>query len=191
MVNFGYVVKSFVEDRVNAYFKDIPKYIIEIGVFADTKEDIRHEYETITNKKGEKVKRKKTDKNDAGEKVLIHSDITNAEIMFIMEYGSPTNHIPARPVLEKTIKYAKENLLEKAVSEGLQDYLMTHKIESFKKALDKMCLRMENYAKTGIRRKSLGLEPNALYTIEMKGSDIPLLDTGQLANSIRCVCRKY
>lgn len=188
--DFGKQFKKIVKERVDDFFKDIPRYVIEIGVWSGEEKDTRYEFEKVENKKGELVNKAKTDKNDAGEKVKVVSGITNAEIMFIMENGSDVNNIPARPVLELTIKYAKENLVKQAVQEGVKQYLINRKIESFEKELAKMCVRMENYAKTGIRRNTLGLEPNSQYTINMKGSNLPLLDTGQLANSIRCKYRK-
>ena len=187
MANLGYVVKSFVEERVYAYFDKIPKYVIEIGVFSNDKDNTRTEYETYTKKDGTEGKRK-VKGNVKGQ--WLESDITNAQIMFIMENGSLPNHIPPRPVLQKTIDYAKRHLVNDAVSEGVQRYLLTHNIKDFENALEKMCIRMENYAKKGIRRKELDLAPNSPYTIKLKGSDIPLLDTGQLANSIKCVWKR-
>lgn len=182
--------KKIVKEKVDDIFKDIPRYVIEIGVWAGDEKDARYEFETKTNKEGEVVKRKEKHKSKSGKIYNVYSGVTNAEIMFIMEYGSKTKDIPSRPVLEKTIEYAKKELLENAVVEGLKNYVISGKISDFEKSLEKMCIRMENYAKTGIRRNTLGLEPNKPYTIEKKGSNVPLLDTGQLANSIRCKYRK-
>ena len=204
----GYVVKSFVEERVNAYFKDIPKYIIELGVFegdgdnerADGKDNpnLRDEYETYTKKDGTLGRRKKKQKVN-GQKVVIKSELTNAELMFIMEYGSPTNNVPPRPALQKTIDYAKKNLLFDAVSRGLQAYLMTHNIADYERELRIMCERMVAYCKKAIRHKEFvgsDFPPNTEYTIKHKTingkvGDIPLLDTGQLSSAITYKLRRY
>ena len=187
--DFSKQFKKIVMEEVNNLFKDIPQYVIEIGVYAGGEKDERTETVTTTtvDDKG-KEKKKKTKQAQRDSKGNL---ITNAHIMFIMEYGSDVNHIPARPVLEKTIQYAKKDLLQKTVETGLKQYLVTGKLESFEKELEKMCLRMENYCKTGIRRNTLGLAPNAESTIRQKSvngkrGDIPLLNTGQLANSIQC-----
>lgn len=176
--------KKLVHDKVNDFFKDIPHYVIEIGVWAGDEKDDRTEYETVTNKNGKKTKKQ----------VAQPSGLNNAELLYIMEHGSFVNHIPSRQVLHKTIEYAKKNLLQKTVIEGLKQYYITKDIKSFENEIDKMCVRMENYAKVGIRRKTFVNEkdfpPNKPSTIKAKGSDIPLLDTGQLANSIRCKFRK-
>ena len=48
-------------------------------------------------------------------KVLV--GVTNAELMFIHENGSPLRNIPSRPVLQMTLQYASANLLPKTVSQ--------------------------------------------------------------------------
>ena len=168
-------------EKFENLIKDIPSYVVKIGVFID-EEDNKRKKEGLTkiNKKGEKV-RKKVDKAD------INKGLTNSQIMFIMENGSPLNNIPARPVLTKTIEYAENNLKKQYVIRGLKSYFANaNNLDAFEKELLIMCMKMESYAKTGIRHRKLGLIPNRISTIEAKGSDIPLLDTGQLANSIQC-----
>lgn len=177
-------IKSFVMEEVNKWFEKIPRYVVEIGIFHADNEDkrlnIRDEYTHYVDKEGEIRVKKRNYK----------SDITNAEIMFVMEYGSPTNHIPPRPVLQKTIDYAKKKLLHDMLERGAVRYFITGRIEDFEQELEKMCLRMETYAKAGIRRNELGLAPNSKYTIKKKGSDVPLLDTGQLSKAIQCRWRR-
>lgn len=134
-----------------------PSYIIEVGVLTGAK------------------KRKYT-----------HLEITNAELMFIHENGSPLHHIPARPVLQITINWANKTGLVKDVTKKCIDtYLNTGKLEKVDVIIKKFCLQLQNYARQVIYTSDL-LVPNSPYTIKKKGSDRPLLDTGQLVRSITC-----
>ena len=64
-----------IADKLVDAFTMLPEYIIEIGVIS------------IHSKRKEKVR----------------VGVTNAEIMFLHENGSPMRHIPARPVLQMRI----------------------------------------------------------------------------------------
>ena len=174
------------QDKLNEHLqnlvKDIPFYIIKIGVFIDSDKDIRTKERYINDKGEPKIRKKKDPKKG----------LTNAEIMFIMENGSPMNNIPHRPVLKKTVKYAQDNLRDKFLIRALKEYFSHYMdLRYFENELLIMCMDMEKYAKKGIRRRELGLIPNKLSTIEKKHSDIPLLDTGQLANSIQARLYRY
>ena len=139
--------------------KALPKYAVEIGVIS-------------TNSK-----RRQT----------IKVGVTNAELMFIHENGSPLRGIPARPVLEMTIKWANENLLDKSISKAIDAYIDSDfDVEAYKKELEKMCIRIQSYARNIIYSNDGRLVPNATSTIRRKGDNHPLFDTGQLARSITC-----
>ena len=139
--------------------KALPKYAVEIGVIS-------------TNSK-----RRQT----------IKVGVTNAELMFIHENGSPLRGIPARPVLEMTIKWANENLLDKSISKAIDAYIDSDfDAEAYKKELEKMCIRIQSYARNIIYSNDGRLVPNATSTIRRKGDNHPLFDTGQLARSITC-----
>lgn len=113
-------------------------------------------------------------------------DITNAELMYIHEHGSPLKNIPARPVLQLTMKEIIHTIFPQAlhrISDGCFKQHWSKK--DVKDELEKMCIRIQNYARTIIYRSNL-LAPNKQSTIKKKKSDRPLLDTGQLARSITC-----
>ena len=140
-------------------FDDLPEYLIEIGVVQD------------------KTKRKKT----------IKVGITNAEILFINENGSPLRNLPARPVLQMTIDYANKNLLRKTMGNCIDAYLDSDFDEkAVEKELNKLCIRMESYARKLIYSNKGHFASNAPSTIKKKGFDHPLFETGQLARSITC-----
>lgn len=140
-------------------FTNLPEYTIEIGVISL------------------KSKRKT--------KVLV--GITNAELMFIHEHGSPINNVPARPVLQMTIDYANKNLLDKYIDKAVDAFVKSDGNEkAVRNEFEKMCIIMENYAREIIYSNDGRLAPNAPSTIRKKGDNHPLFDTGQLARSITC-----
>lgn len=137
-------------------FDSIPRYVIQIGVFST------------------KTKRKTT----------YNVGITNAELMFIHENGSPLHHLPARPVLKMTIKYGN-TLIKSVMQKALKAYFDVGE-QGLEKELNKMCIRMENYAREIIYSNDGRLAPNAPSVAARKKGNHPLFDTGQLARSITC-----
>lgn len=139
--------------------KKLPEYQIEIGVIS------------IHSKRKEKVR----------------IGLTNAELMFIHENGSPLRHIPARPVLQMTLDYANRELLQPTIAKCIDAFLDSGLKESaIERELNKLCIRMENYAREIIYSNDGRLAPNAPSVAAKKKGNHPLFDTGQLARSITC-----
>lgn len=139
--------------------KKLPEYQIEIGVIS------------IHSKRKEKVR----------------IGLTNAELMFIHENGSPLRHIPARPVLQMTLDYANRELLQPTIAKCIDAFLDSSLKESaIERELNKLCIRMENYAREIIYSNDGRLAPNAPSVAAKKKGNHPLFDTGQLARSITC-----
>lgn len=138
--------------------QSIPKYSIEIGVFTSD-----------------------------GKRENIDVGITNAELMFIHEYGSSLNNIPARPVLQMTIDWANADLVKHSIDKALMEYIKSgFNVEALEKQLNIMCSRMEQYARDLIYSNDGRLASNAESTVNKKGYNHPLFQTGQLAKSITC-----
>lgn len=142
--------------QLTKVFDAIPQYVIQIGVFST------------------KTKRKTT----------YSVGITNAELMFIHENGSPLHHLPARPVLKMTIEYGN-TLIKSVMQKALKAYVEVG-VQGLEKELNKMCIRMENYAREIIYSNDGRLAPNAPSVAARKKGNHPLFDTGQLARSITC-----
>lgn len=143
-------------EKFKKQINEIPEYQIQIGVFSIN------------------TKRKKT----------YNVGITNAEIMFIQENGSPLKHIPSRPVLKMTINYAN-TIIKDVIAKALNAYFKNG-IEGLEKELNKLCIKMENYAREIIYSNDGRLLPNSPRVAMAKGGNHPLFDTGQLARSITC-----
>lgn len=113
--------------------------------------------------------------------------ITNAELMQIHENGSPLKNIPARPVLDITIKWAEKNLIPKTIDKIIDGVISNNwKIPEIEKELNKICVRMQNYAQEIIYDNNGILAPNSPAVAARKKGNHPLFDTGQLARSITC-----
>ena len=149
-------MNNMIFKEVYGFFKFLGQYQIQVGVFSS------------------KTKRKET----------YNVGLTNAELMFIHENGSPLHHLPERPVLDMTIKYG-QSLLPSTIHKAVDAYVTSGE-SGAKKEFDKLCLRMENYARDIIYSNDGRLKPNAPSVAERKKGNHPLFDTGQLARSITC-----
>jgi phage gpG-like protein len=116
--------------------------------------------------------------------------INNAALAFIHNGGSPQNNIPARPFMEPGVKAVQDQLADEAIK-GARAAL-----DGSKGAGYKALTRMGLLAQAAIRKKITDgpFEALADRTIEArkrrgrKGTK-PLIDTGQLRNSINFVIR--
>lgn len=112
------------------------------------------------------------------------TDISVAGIAYLNEYGfqDPEKgiNIPERPFMRMTIAREKANWFKMAADIAKKQYKGAERVEM---GLRRMGLRMVQNHKKTIRD---GVPPpNAPFTIAKKGSSKPLIDTGQMINSIR------
>lgn len=113
--------------------------------------------------------------------------INNAALMFIHTNGSELQNIPARPVLEPAIEANKDVItphLEKAAKDVLQK-----RPEAADRELQLAGTVASNAAKRWFTDPRNGWPPNSPVTVAAKGSDKPLIDTGQLRRAITFVVR--
>jgi hypothetical protein len=113
--------------------------------------------------------------------------ITNAELGYLQETGSPANHIPARPFLVPgvvKVQAAAAVILRKGAEATLDQG------QPVETALDKAGTLAENAVKRMFTAADNGWAPNAPSTVARKGSDRPLIDTGELRRSITHVVVK-
>lgn len=155
---------SMIEEKINS----LPNYQFEVGVFVEDKE--REETVYV-------------------EKVRI--GVTNAELMYIHENGSPLQNIPSRPVLKMTADYVTKNWLAICVRNSIYKYIESgFDIKIYERELNKWCTRIENYAREIIYSNDGRLLPNSPKVAAKKGGNHPLFDTSQLARSITCTLVK-
>lgn len=108
--------------------------------------------------------------------------------LYVQEHGSPLWQAPPRPVLEPAIKAHGHEL-----AEGLKtayQKAFSGDAAGFENGLKGVGLRAQNFARDWFEDERNGWDPNAESTILAKGSDKPLIDTGDLRKSITYVVRK-
>jgi phage gpG-like protein len=105
--------------------------------------------------------------------------INNATLAAIHEFGTENGHIPARSFLRSTFREQRTAML--SITKELYFQVIFKKI-SMEKALAVIGEKFVSEIKAKI---TAGIDPpNAESTIARKGSSTPLVDTGQLINSI-------
>ena len=117
------------------------------------------------------------------------NDVNNAELLFIHTKGSPINKIPARPVIEPAVQASgNKESITRQITASVKASLAGDKDEAGKRMVA-ASLAGQNAARKFFTDPRNGWEPNTPGTIKRKGSDRPLIDTGNMRNSIVGVVR--
>lgn len=108
--------------------------------------------------------------------------INNVELAVIQQFGSLTNNIPARPFIDMPLRYKRAELLKFAASKTIADLLLAG---NMKRALALLGVKAENIIQQAFDTRGFGQwRANAPRTIAAKGSDMPLINEGQLRRSV-------
>ena len=170
MTAFSEDVKRMIAEELSP-LKVIEKFRIEIGVW-DTSSDRK-----IWNE----------DKSEQVEPKGEYKGVSNAQIMYFHEFGTLT--VKARPILQKTIDWGYKELYEyymPLMIDGILNKGWGEREVEFQ--LGRLARRMEDHCKEMTQKDEFGLERLSPKTIARrpKHSDVPLWDTGQLVQSIKC-----
>lgn len=111
-------------------------------------------------------------------------EMTNAALVYLHTHGSKLQHIPARPIIEPAIE-ASDNkaLLTRELGSAARS-LMDQKPNDVTQHLDKAGMLGREAAQRWFTDARNNWPPNTPFTIERKGSDAPLIDTGQLRRAM-------
>lgn len=110
-----------------------------------------------------------------------------AHSLYVQSHGSPMFAIPPRPVLEPAIEDSKDAIgaqlamAAKAAADG-----NAHGAE---RGLELAGMTAQNAARAWFENPKNGWPPNSPKTIRMKGSDSPLIDTGEMRKAITYVVK--
>jgi hypothetical protein len=110
------------------------------------------------------------------------NDLTNAQKLFINSRGSPATGMPARPVLEPAIQDKFDKISEK-IREGAIKGLEGD-MEGFREDYEIAGLMAQTASINWFDNPKNNWAPNAERTIKAKGSDSPLIDTGEMRKAI-------
>jgi hypothetical protein len=108
--------------------------------------------------------------------------------LYIQSHGSPLWHSPPRPVLEPAIKANKEKIalqfskIVKATADGNAD--------AMERAITSTGMTAQNACRAWFKDPRNGWPRNDPKTVKLKGSDKPLVDSGELRDSIVYVVRE-
>lgn len=108
--------------------------------------------------------------------------------LYIQSHGSPIWHSPPRPVLEPAIKANKEKIalqfskIIKATADGNAD--------AMERAITSTGITAQNACRAWVKDPRNGWPRNDPKTVKLKGSDKPLVDSGELRDSIVYVVRE-
>ncbi len=118
------------------------------------------------------------------------SPYSTAHQMYVTAHGSPLYHIPPRPIIEPAIE-AEDN--KEAIAGELKEAakaVLDEKPDAVKAHLNRAGMLGANAARDWFEDPRNGWPPNAPATIKQKGSDKPLIDTGELRKSITYVVKE-
>jgi hypothetical protein len=110
------------------------------------------------------------------------TSVTNAELMFIHTNGSPLRGIPARPSIEPSIEKNEEAI--SAEMKVAMQLALEGKADETKLQLDRVGDFASGKAREYFTDPDNGWEANSPLTVALKGSDKPLIDTGEMRKSI-------
>ena len=116
-------------------------------------------------------------------KERVYGGLSNANILALMEAGSPVNNIPSR-VLLKAVKEKYNYKINQYFLNIMQALAAGNKTQA-DILMEELALRMQTWSQKFFVDADNGWAPNAPSTIKSKGSDKPLIDTGELRKSIR------
>jgi hypothetical protein len=108
-----------------------------------------------------------------------------AHELYVHEHGSPLWKVPPRPILEPAMENGKEQIAE-LMKDAVEIALDGGDISP---ALEQVGMQGQNIARDWFTNPSNNWASNSDGTIKRKGSDKPLIDTGELRKSITYVVK--
>jgi hypothetical protein len=111
-------------------------------------------------------------------------EMTNAGLVYLHTHGSVLHDVPARPIIEPAIEAADNKaLIVKELGNAARS-LMDQKASETSAHLDKAGMLGREAAQRWFTDSRNNWPPNSAATIARKGSDKPLIDTGQLRRAM-------
>lgn len=118
---------------------------------------------------------------------LIDMPYSKAHELYVQEHGSPLWKVPPRPVLEPAMEY-KQN--QEQMVELMKDTInVALDGKDVSPALNEVGLQGQNIARDWFTNSANEWEENKKSTIKKKGSDRPLIDSGEMRRAITFVVK--
>jgi hypothetical protein len=185
-----------VHHKTNVSVEELKKRLVEmskirvmVGITAD---DTERKEEGINNASLLYIQthgaRRKSMRDEMQQKMDEGYKYSEAFSMYIHSHGSPLWQIPPRPVLEPAIKDCKDKIA-KRLTKAFKAAIQGDKVE-MERWFDSAGMYAEKYSRNWFENPKNHWPPNAPSTIARKGSDVPLIDTGELRKAIKHVIRR-
>ena len=132
--------------------------------------------------------RKKSMREEMQKNIDAGMKYSAAHSLYIQSHGSPLWQIQPRPVLEPAIE-ANKNPIANQLKMGLKA-AVDGNMQETENYMHKAGMVAENAAKSWFENPANKWPPNSPKTIKKKGSDSPLIDTGEMRKAITHVIRE-
>lgn len=127
-------------------------------------------------------------KRDTDKDIREGKSYGQAHDLYVQSKGSPLHRIPPRPIIEPAIEDGKEILAEH-FKDSAEKALNGNK-QGAVDALKRAGQEGQNIVRRWFVNPKNRWAPNSPLTIKRKGSDNPLIDTGEMRKAITYVVRK-
>lgn len=107
-----------------------------------------------------------------------------AYALYLHTHGSPLWQIPPRPIIEPALRANRDALIEGLRQAASAQLDTTAGQEAALRKFWRVAMMGQNFVRGWFTDARNGWAPNAPSTIARKGSDRPLIDTGELRKSI-------
>lgn len=177
------ITKDLTEDVLKS-LNDLAKKTVCIGI-ADSTE---HPDSKITNAQLMYVHTNGVRDNEMIKEMqhdLIDKPYSEAHEAYVHEHGSPLWKVPPRPVLEPAMEANKEQIAELMKDTAI----VALEGGDISPSLNEIGIQGQNIARAWFTDPRNNWEPNADSTIKKKGSEKPLIDSGNFRKSITYVVK--
>lgn len=176
------IVRGGSHIEVQARLKGLARYRIYLGIFGGSKvgrqRAIREKIKGIPITKKGKLKKKRY------QNIAKNVTMNNAQLLMMLENGSPLQNQPPRPLLAPSIKDAKnKEEISKIFYSAAQDALAGNRYRAQQKLSTAAKIAKKN-AKGWFDNTNNAWAPNAASTIRKKGFDRPGIETTVMRESI-------
>ena len=126
----------------------------------------------------------------ATHEVVVGAEGEHSDLLYLHEKGVPSRNIPPRPVLEPAMAQREvRKQMRSQMTKAMADAVVHGDLNATKSDLERAGEIGRDACKKYIT-DGTHLAPNAPATIARKGSDIPLIETGKLLQSITYEVRR-
>lgn len=131
--------------------------------------------------------RRKAMRSEMQENIDTGMKYSEAHSLYIQTHGSPLFAVPPRPVIEPAIEHHKDLIAAQLVK--ISKAALGNSPSAMDAEMNKAGMLAVNAAQSWFENPANNWPPNSPKTVELKGSNLPLVESNQLRKSITYVVR--